>query len=62
MPAKALARERIWQLLEQKLLPSNLAVLPTRGSSKGNQGAPGKVHLHSCHPLVQGATATRRSQ
>lgn len=62
MPAKALARERIWRLLEQKLLPSNLAVLPTRGSSKGNQGALDKVHLHSCHSLVQGATATHRSQ
>lgn len=54
MSAKGLVRERIWQLLEQKLLASDLALVPTEGPSKGNQGAQGKTHLHSAALLFNG--------
>lgn len=54
MSAKGPVRERIRQLLEQKLLTLILPLLPTEGPSKGKQGARGKTHLHSTALLLNG--------
>lgn len=52
MSAKGLVRERIWQLLEQKLLASDLALVPTEGPSK--PGSTGQNPPPLCRPLFNG--------